>query len=174
MRVILPKNKVLDGQPLYSIANSLNILDGAMKELDENNVYFQIADQSNVEILLTQDNVINIVNNGGEIEGYIMWAKMPYQLDGVSIYEVEVPEGLRNRTMYITTGDAAVKITKKLAQWCDTIAKQYFSDDYQHIYMLSNPQGYILNASELKIFVDVIGASLITREEYNSVDSRES
>jgi len=169
IQIKLPVDKILNGGPLAQIVADLMTLADFQKTQSNGHRIYSIKDQNLVEPVLTETNVLKIVEEGGEILDYVMYAEVPFQKAGISIYEVPVPEGLPYREMKVTTGDAIVEAVKNLGQWCDARAKQTFSIDFKKIYLMTNPLGDLLPASELKMFVEGLGAKLLTRTEYNEL-----
>ena len=169
----LPLNKVLKDGALKSIATELNILCQVDKQTNGDYIILSINNQESIESVLTHDNIILIVANGGEIEGYTVYAGIPAIVNGESIYTQEVPEGLQHRQLKICTGSSVNITTKVLGQWVNSNIKQKFSPDYSTIYLSSNPLGDLLKASELKIFVDTFGAQLYTLSQYKTLITKE-
>jgi len=174
MKITIPKSEALSGGSLNDIVQDLNIVSNPVKGKSNGDVVYEEANQELFEDILTHTNVMDIASKGGNIEGYIMYAKIPYaiEVEGVmtSIYEVIVPEGLRNRTMRATDGTQIIEgISKNLKLWADSNLEQKFSEDFQFIYVLTNPLRDYLTAQELKLFVDGYQATLLTRKEYSQI-----
>lgn len=165
IRVILPTDKI--ATDLLDIASQLNALANNVDTDGQGNTLYFANNQELFESVLIESNIIAIVDNGGDIVNYIMYAELPYQIEGVSIYECEVPEGLQKRTMKITDGTQIIEIVKKLGQWANADLTQEFSDDFTKIYVNTNPLGDWLTGKEMKIFIDGFNAKLLTRQEYN-------
>ena len=169
-RVYLPKDKIKTGGSLNSIANDIQLVANINGKISENGwSVFEVDNQELLEDVLTHDNIMTIIAEGGEITGYIMYAAMPYELNSEIIYNCEVPEGLQFRTIKITDGTQVITAVKKLGQWCNASLQQTFSTDYQTIYVNTNPLGDWLKGSELKLFVDGFNAELLTVAEYKAL-----
>jgi len=169
-KVILPKAKIVTGGALNAIANDISLVATINdKESSNGDVVYVVNNQELLEDVLTHDNIITIVIEGGEVEGYIMYAAVPYVIDTTSVYELEVPEGLQYRDIKITDGSQILTMVKKLGQWCDAKLTQTFSTDFQTIYVNTNPLGDWLKGSEMKIFVDGFNAQLLTRKQYQAL-----
>jgi hypothetical protein len=166
-KVIIPTNLI--GTTLLDVASQLNAVANFIEPDGNGNTVYIANNQELFETILIESNIILIVDNGGDLENYIMYAELPYQIDSVSIYECEVPEGLQKRTMQVTDGTQILEVVKKLGQWCNANLTQTFSPDFTKIYVNTNPLGDWLTGQEMKIFVDGFNAKLLTRQEYNDL-----
>jgi len=178
MKIIIPNSAILGDGPIASVASKISILSDSSKTSENGDTIFTVAKQDTLEPLLTEDNVMLIVASGGDVIGYIMHAEIGYQIDGASTYALEVPEGVKERTMRVLTDvegvPTIVQATKSLAQWCNSDLTQSFSQDLTKIYLMTNPLGEWLTASELKVFVDPpFSARLYTRKEFAALNTIE-
>lgn len=171
-KITLPLAKILNNEPLSLIANDLNLVTNAIKEsVGDDSIYYE-DNQSKLEAVLTHTNIMTIIAHGGEIENYLMYAKIPVIVEVLtvptSIYTIQVPVGLQKRTMRISDGTQIIpEVVKTLGQWCNNQITQKFSSDYQYTYIETGAPGWWLSGSELAVFVDGFSAQLVTLKEYN-------
>lgn len=169
VKVYLPKEKVLIGGSLNELASNLQLLGNVDKSSSSVYIIYSSGSQELFEMVLNQAAIELIVVEGGDIEGYLMKAEIPFQIDGVSIYEVEVPEGLQKRTMFATTGEEVIEVVKKLGQWVNADLQQEFSTPPTSIFVSTNPLGDWLKASEMILFINQLNAKLLTLTEFNNL-----
>lgn len=169
-KITLPKAKVLNGGALAQLASDLNFVANPIKGSNNGDIIYYEADQTILEDVLTQSNIELIVAEGGEVEDYLMYAKMPVIYNLTSIYLTEVPEGLPKRTSRASDGTQILEgQVKTLKQWCNNDATQKFSADFQYTYINTSAPGWWMNGSELVVFVAGFGAELLTIKEYNLI-----
>ena len=171
MKVKLPKNSVKSGDILNHIAQDLKLVANVTIIPDPDFVIFDIESQSSVEYILNHDAIVLIADNGGDVEGYVMYAELPAIVDNQSIYQIDVPEGLPSRTIKTTTGSGILEGVKKLKEWTDNHIKQSFSVDYSKLYILNNPLTEVMSAQHMNIFVKRYGARLLTIEEFKRLET---
>jgi hypothetical protein len=164
-KIIFPKTQIGTGGILRDL--SFDIVQYANPTVSQNNgdVVYEIPDPSLLYDLMSHDNLMLLVNNGGEIENYTMYAEC-----SDTIYNTEVPEGLPHRTMKVISSGALVSPTpvKKFSQWCNYNLIQTFKSDHTKLYVTTSPHGAPLKGSELKIMVDGFGVKLLSIKEYNT------
>lgn len=171
----LPKSEMLTGGSLADIVNDIQKFCNPTPSFDNGYMIYYEAEQYLLEPVLTHDNVLAIVAAGGDIQNYIMYAKVPLSIDvdGVpaSIYDIPVPDTLPFSTMQTPAPDlqSILTLPKTLDRWCNNQAKQYFSVNppYDHIYIATNAPGWDMTAEEIKVFVEDFQAQLLTRAEFN-------
>lgn len=166
VKITLPRAKALTGGALHTIASDIQLA-GNVKKLSSNgDIIFTSDSQEELETILTHSNVITIITEGGEIEGYIMYGEC-----NDTIYTQDVPVGLPNRDMPVldSTAGTTDSVVKKFSQWPDHHLKQTFQSDYSKLYVLSNPLVEYLTGTQLKICVDGFGIALKTRKEYQTM-----
>lgn len=166
----LPLSEITSGGNLFVIASNLaNVAES--KLVDDTYVYYASKNQQTFESIINHQAILDIVEFGGEIINYIMYAELPFQVDGVSIYNCDVPEGLQKRTMKVTDGSQIVEgVVKKVSQWVNADLQQTFSSDFTKIYVLTNPLNGWLTGSEMVVFVQAFNTRLLTRSEYNQLN----
>lgn len=169
-KVFLPVEKISGGQPLNQIALDLNLFADVSKSSDNGHVVYSTNNQELFENVLNHSNVMLIVQEGGNITNYLMYAALPFAINGESIYNIKVPEGLQKRTIKITDGSQIIEAVKNLGQWCNADLTQTFSEDFQTIYVETRPLSAWLTGVEMKIFVDGYKAQLLTVKEYKQLN----
>ena len=160
-----PKNKLGAGQPLEELKTKL--LSYVTPKISQPNgdIVYHVDEIDLVYDVFTHENVLLLINNGGEITNYTMYAECPD-----TIYAAEVPEGLPHRTIKVINSGAPVLPTpvKKFNQWCDHGLFQTFKSDFSKLYVTTTPHGTPLSGSELKLMVEGFGVQLISIKEYNA------
>lgn len=165
-KVYLPQSKIKVGESLNEIASNLNLYGDVAKAISGDFIVYSTPSQELFENVLTHAAVMLIISEGGNIENYLMIVKAPHEIGTTSIYGIEVPEGLPNRTMKVTDGTQIVESVKNLSQWVNSNISLTISDDYQHIYLESRPLGNELTGKELAILVNQLGVELLTTKEF--------
>jgi len=160
-----PKTKIGAGQPLNDLVNQLVLFANPTVTQNNGDIVYTVNQPDLVYDLFTHDNVMLLVNNGGQIEDYTMYAECPD-----TIYTTEVPEGLPHRTMKAISGGSLVTPTpvKVFSQWCNYNLIQTFKSDYTKLYVTTTPHGTALKGSELKLMVDGFGINLLSIKDYNA------
>lgn len=168
-KVFLPQAKIKVGGTLNEIASNLTLYGQVEKTIQGDFIVYSTISQELFENVLNHVAIMLIIAQGGEIEGYLMYAQLPFAIGGVSIYEKEVPEGLQKRTMKVTDGTQIIEAVKKLGQWVNADLQQSFSEDFKIIYVETRPLAALLKGSELKIIVDGFEANLLTVKEFRAL-----
>jgi hypothetical protein len=163
-KVLLPKAKILVGQSLHDIAINLQMIANIEKSFENGFVVYSNPDQSFFEDVLTEATIRTIVSEGGEVEGYIMYAALPFD-----VYSQQVPVGMPKSSMKVTTGSEIVSAQKTFAQWANADLAQTFSQDFQTIYVTTTPLGYAMKGSHIIQIADALNGTFITKQQYESL-----
>jgi hypothetical protein len=143
---------------------SIDLIQLANPVITQNNghVIYEVLQPDLVYDLFTHENVILLMENGGEIEDYIMYAECQ-----PNIYNQEVPDGLSYRTIKITDGTTRTTTIKNFSQWASYKLTQTFRNDNSLLYVTTTPLDVAATGTELKLMVDGFGVKLLTIKEYN-------
>lgn len=141
-KITIPISEVQIGGSLFNFYyNNCILRSDVAKETNSINAT-AIADFN-----LSIGEVGSILNNGGEVEEYLMSVKGP-----IALLDQDVPEGLPNR---LTLDGTAQEIPKQFKNWLVPGAEIWIKDDQTEIIFYTNPfagnQEKYLKGSEISI-----------------------